>query len=265
MAPVSTGTSPANPAPEVAIATPVAESKDAITPTSGTTASKPAKKGSIFVNFFNKKESQTPTTEPTSGAASKDTETTPVAAAAPQLEDPVKPVETEIAAAGEPTATSDTPAATSEPAAPAIGSAGPTTSPDTTKPSRRSSFFNNLGSRKERKSEIASESENTDGEGKKSSKLGGLFRKPSRATSGNRAGSGKTPEKAVEKPTATAEPVEETTETAAGDSAHAPASTSMSTDPALTSAVSKVDQPTVDSMPAQAVNGDTPTPVTTAA
>lgn len=81
-------------------------------------------------------------------------------------------------------------ATATEAAAPVTESAAPATaSPDALKTGRRQSFFNTLGSRKEKKSDAISDTENTDGEGKKSasSKLGGLFRKPSRARSGNRS------------------------------------------------------------------------------
>ena len=168
---------------------------------------------------------------------------------------------------------SETTSTPSAAAAPSTEAVAPTTSeptgtaasPDTTKPNRRSSFFNNLGSKKEKRPDVASESETTDGEGRKSSsKLGGLFRKPSRATSGNRASSAKSPEKIVDKPTATTEPVKETTETSAVDQTEAPSTTQ--TDPALAANVSKVDQPTSDLAPEKAMsNGTEPTPVTTAA
>ena len=53
--------------------------------------------------------------------------------------------------------------------------------PELPKERRRSSFFGTLGSKKERRAEATSDSEVTDGEGKKVGKLGGLFRRPSRA------------------------------------------------------------------------------------
>lgn len=235
------------------------ESKEVTSPTTGTATSKTNKRGSIFGNFFGKKEAQSPVTETTPAVPSKETEPSGVSAAAPQLEDPVKSTETDTSVTSEPTAVPNetTTAATTEPTAPVAESA---TTPEATKPNRRSSFFNNLGSKKERKSDLASESENTDGEGKKSSKLGGLFRKPSRATSR------KTSEKAAEKPAANPAPVAETSEAPAVDSTGA--STTASADPALTAAVSKVDQPAVDPVAEKAVNGETSqtsqTPATTA-
>lgn len=223
------------------------ESKEVTSPTTGTASSKTNKRGSIFSNFFGKKESQSPVTETTPAVPSKETEPSGVSAAAPQLEDPVKSTETDTSVTSEPTAVpNETTAATTEPTAPVAESA---TTPEATKPNRRSSFFNNLGSKKERKSDLASESENTDGEGKKSSKLGGLFRKPSRATSR------KTSEKAAEKPAANPAPVAETSEAPAVDSTEAP--TTASADPALAAGVSKVDQPAVDPVAEKAVNGET--------
>ena len=61
-----------------------------------------------------------------------------------------------------------------------------TTAPDPTKEKRRQSFFGNMASKKERKVDATSDSEMTDGEGKKSAagKLGGIFRKASRSTKG---------------------------------------------------------------------------------
>lgn len=56
--------------------------------------------------------------------------------------------------------------------------------PELAKERRRSSFFGTLGSRRERRAEATSDSEVTDGEGKKVGKLGGLFRRPSRAAQG---------------------------------------------------------------------------------
>lgn len=56
--------------------------------------------------------------------------------------------------------------------------------PELAKERRRSSFFGTLGSKKERRAEPTSDSEVTDGEGKKVGKLGGLFRRPSRAAQG---------------------------------------------------------------------------------
>lgn len=147
------------------------------------TAPKANKRGSIFGNFFNKKDLSSPTTEAAPAVPVKDVsikesavkdETALTSSTAPKLEDSVS----------SPTAGA-TMTSTGATANDAVTSpvASPTT-PETSKPQRRSSFFNNLGSRRERRSEAVSDAEGTDGEGKKSttSKFGGLFRKPSRAT-----------------------------------------------------------------------------------
>ncbi len=143
--------------------------------TSRDTAPKANKRSSIFGNFFNKKELSSPTTEAAPVVPVKD-ETALTSSTAPKLEDSVS-----SPTAGA-TMTNTGPSATVNDAV-TSPVASPTT-PDTTKPQRRSSFFNNLGTKKERRSEAISDAEGTDGEGKKStaSKLGGLFRKPSRAT-----------------------------------------------------------------------------------
>ncbi|KAJ5942355.1 hypothetical protein N7516_002523 [Penicillium verrucosum] len=117
-------------------------------------AEKKAKRASIFGNFFQKVAS--PSQEKSEKEATAPaTEETPVASTAPQLENPVeeataKPTEAE--------------AAVSSP-----------------KEKRRTSFFGNLGMKKEKKAD--SDNEVTDGEAKetKAKKLGGLFRKPSKA------------------------------------------------------------------------------------
>ena len=200
-------------------------------------------------------------------APAQRTETPAVSAAAPQLDNPVKSTQSEGPLSGETTAIPSAVAAPGTEATAPIASepTGTAASPDMTKPNRRSSFFNNLGSRKEKRPDLASESETTDGEGRKStSKLGGLFRKPSRATSSNRASSAKSPEKIADKPAATTEPVKETTETPVVDQTEAPSTTQ--TDPALAASVSKVDQPTSDLAPEKAMsNGTEQTPATTAA
>ena len=67
--------------------------------------------------------------------------------------------------------------------------AATTATPEPAKERRRSSFFGTLGSKKERRSEATSDSEVTDGEGKKVGKLGGLFRMPSRAAQGTKRAS----------------------------------------------------------------------------
>ena len=139
------------------------------------TAPKSTKRSSIFGNFFNKKDNTTPTspsTETAPAVPAKDSETPVTSPTAPQIEDPVSktPADTTTAPAA---------ASTETPATAADSSATPVA--DNAKPARRTSFFNTLGSKKERKPDVTSDTEAADGEGKKASKFGGLFRKPSRA------------------------------------------------------------------------------------
>ena len=63
----------------------------------------------------------------------------------------------------------------------------PTVASPDTKEKRRQSFFNTISGKKDKKPEPTSDTEMTDGEGKKtaSNKLGGLFRKASRSTKGS--------------------------------------------------------------------------------
>ena len=152
---------------------------------SGTPAREPAprsnKRNSIFGSLFGKKEAATSPTSATNEAPplapAKDSEPAAVSATAPQLSDPVKDIApaTETAAA----------APVSEPAvpetAPATTSTTSPVSPETTKANRRSSFFSNLGTKKEKKINTTSDTEVTDGEGKKSGGFSGLLRKASRA------------------------------------------------------------------------------------
>ncbi|KAJ5972225.1 uncharacterized protein N7479_002143 [Penicillium vulpinum] len=138
-------------------------------------AEKKAKRASIFGNFFQKVAS--PSQEKSEKEATAPAvEETPVASTAPQLENPVeeaaaKPIEAEAVTA--PAEAVETPAAET-----------PAEAVSTPKEKRRTSFFGNLGMKKEKKAE-SSDNEVTDGEGKetkaKSNKLGGLFRKPSKA------------------------------------------------------------------------------------
>ncbi|MCJ1340891.1 hypothetical protein MMC09_006187 [Bachmanniomyces sp. S44760] len=64
------------------------------------------------------------------------------------------------------------------------------TTPDMAKDKRRSSFFGTLGTKKQRKPDGMSDTEGTDGEGKKSGsdKIGGIFRKASRSARGAMSG-----------------------------------------------------------------------------
>lgn len=127
---------------------------------------KKSKRASIFGNFFQKVTS--PSQEKTEKEAAAPAESTPVASTAPQLDNPVeesgKPIEPEsVTAAPEVEAAKDT-APTESPAE----------TPAATKDKRRTSFFGNFGKKK-------GDSDNEEGEAKPKNKLGGLFRKPSKA------------------------------------------------------------------------------------
>lgn len=148
---------------------------------------KPTKRNSIFNSLFGKKESTNPVAKDSATtSAARDSEATAVSATAPRLDDPMAtgspepstaPVSTPAADTTEGSALMDTPSAQA-------------TTPDPAKDKRRSSFFGNLGTKKEKRTDVTSDTDITDGEGKKSgpAKFGGLFRKPSRAaTSGNRS------------------------------------------------------------------------------
>ena len=147
--------------------------------TSRDVAPKANKRGSIFGNFFNKKDASSSAATETAPAVPAKDETPTTASTAPQTENPVSPP-TE----GTTTTTNEPSAVPNEVTSSPVNSSA---NPDTTKPQRRTSFFNNLGTKKEKRSEAISDAEGTDGEGKKStgSKLGGLFRKPSRAVASN--------------------------------------------------------------------------------
>ncbi|KAL5334714.1 Pleckstrin homology domain-containing protein [Aspergillus crustosus] len=131
-----------------------------------------AKRSSIFGNFFQKVTS--PSHEKSEKEAAAPAEPAPVASTAPQLDNPVeeaaKPIEPEsVTAAPEAEAAKDatpaeTPAATESPAA-------------TTKDKRRTSFFSSFGKKKGDSDSEAAETEPK----AKGNKLGGLFRKPSKA------------------------------------------------------------------------------------
>jgi hypothetical protein len=126
-----------------------------------------SKRASIFGEFFKKVAS--PSKEKT------EEEVAPVASTAPQLENPVD----ETAAAPiEPESVTEAPAveaaAASSSEAPAAEATTEEKKEATTPEKRRTSLFGTLG--KKVKTESTS-----DGEGKKTNKLGGLFRKPSKA------------------------------------------------------------------------------------
>ncbi|KAJ5810116.1 uncharacterized protein N7503_002334 [Penicillium pulvis] len=129
---------------------------------------KKAKRASIFGNFFNKVTS--PSQEKSEKEATAPVEETPVASSAPQLDNPVEeaaaPIEAEaVIAPAEAEAAKETTAETPL---------------ETPKDKRRSSFF---GFKKEKKADTSDNEATTDGEkeAKKANKLGGLFRKPSKA------------------------------------------------------------------------------------
>ncbi|KAJ5871698.1 uncharacterized protein N7529_004051 [Penicillium soppii] len=136
---------------------------------------KKSKRASIFGNLFQKATS--PSQEKSEKEATAPvTEETAVSSTAPQLENPVeeaavKPIEAETVIAPAEAEASKV-ASAETPVAEAVS---------TPKEKRRTSFFGNLGMKKEKKTE--SDNEGTDGEAKetKAKKLGGLFRKPSKA------------------------------------------------------------------------------------
>lgn len=202
----------------------------------GGTTSKASKRNSVFGGLFGKKEgaAKSPSSE-TGPAVPKKDEPLAVAPVAPQLDNPVKTPTTDattndtaeaVTKASEPIAAEKAvePTSTSTPAAPVTGATPPSDK-------RRTSFFGNLGTKKEKRAGATSGDELTDGE-KKSGGVGGLFRKASRAASKPKAATGVAPaepaEKIPEKATETAPestPAAETAETAdskVGDAASVP-------------------------------------------
>lgn len=101
-----------------------------------------------------------------------------------QVEQPVLGYGTPTARGSGVPAPSSTAVGEAEPSTMATLPAATTAIPEPAKERPRSSFFGTLGSKKERRAEATSDSEVTDGEGKKVGKLGGLFRMPSRAAQG---------------------------------------------------------------------------------
>ncbi|RAH45195.1 uncharacterized protein BO95DRAFT_464264 [Aspergillus brunneoviolaceus CBS 621.78] len=130
------------------------------------------KRASLFGNFFQKVTSPShEKSEKEAAAPAPAPVETPVASSAPQLDNPVeeanvKPIEPEtVTAAADAEASKDATPAASPAAA------------ETPKNSRRTSFFGNFGKKKG-----DSDNEGADGEAKpKGNKLGGIFRKPSKA------------------------------------------------------------------------------------
>lgn len=144
------------------------------------TAPKPTKRNSIFNNLFGKKDSPTsPTTKESAPVIpAKESEPSAVSATAPQLDDPATTAPSEPSATG--------PAAdVTESAAPNDTPIASATTPDPAKEKRRSSFFGNLGTKKEKKTDLISDTEEAEGKKSTPAKFGGLFRKPSRAARSN--------------------------------------------------------------------------------
>lgn len=165
ISPVANGTGSAAAVPSAAETTPISTPRD--------TTSKPNKRASIFGGFFGKKEPTSPAATETAPIVPAKDEPSAVSSTAPQLDNPVTQPATEPVA--ETTATG-TPAATTDSTRPGVAPTGTTEK-------RRSSFFNNLGTRKERRTATTSGDELTDSESKKptSGGFGGLLRKASRA------------------------------------------------------------------------------------
>ncbi|KAJ5730034.1 uncharacterized protein N7483_004542 [Penicillium malachiteum] len=134
---------------------------------------KKAKRASIFGNFFQKVTSPAHEKSEKEATAPAPVEETAVASAAPQLDNPVEeaavePIEAEtVTAAADGEAVKETAETPAEAATP--------------KDKRRTSFFGAFG--KKEKKDASDNEATTDGEKetKKANKLGGLFRKPSKA------------------------------------------------------------------------------------
>ena len=156
---------------------PATSAEPTVAETTREAAPKPNKRNSIFGSIFGKKDAVTPTsTEATTAVPVKDAQST-LSSTAPQLETPVTSPTAETTAT-----TTETPATTAETTTPAAAA-----SPLSPTDKRRTSFFGNLGTKKERRTGGTSDNELTDGEGKKQSSggFGGLLRKASRAQKGS--------------------------------------------------------------------------------
>lgn len=164
------------------------------------TAPKPNKRGSIFGSIFGKKDAPTPASLETPPTVPAKDDQSAVSSTAPQLDNPVPTSTAETTAA-----TTETPVTTAEATVP-----GSATTPLSPTDKRRTSFFGNLGTKKERRTGATSDNELTDGEGKKqaSGGFGGLLRKASRAQKGS---SSTAPKDAANVPLPTETPVEATT------------------------------------------------------
>ncbi|KAH8697467.1 Pleckstrin homology domain-containing protein [Talaromyces proteolyticus] len=176
-----------------------------------------SKRGSIFGNFFNK------VTSP--GKEKTEEEVAPVASTAPQLD---SPVDESAAKPIEPEAVTDAPAAEAATETPAEDKKEEKEEAAAETKSKRTSIFGTLG--KKVKSEVTSE------EKKAANKLGGLFRKPSKAV------------KSEEKKDKEAAPAEAIPE---GEAKAAPEETTEAT-PAATEAAetaAKTEEPAVAAEP----------------
>ncbi|KAL8841680.1 MAG: hypothetical protein Q9176_003075 [Flavoplaca citrina] len=178
--PLAAANTPVEPSASTVEPSTTAAEPSAVSTTPRETAPKATKRNSIFGNFFGKKEAPA-ATKPTAAMSAdetaptvpaKDTEPTPVSQVDPQPE--VSASETA------PTLETNAPAGTSESAVATTPTTSPV-SPDAAKANRRTSFFSNLGTKKEKRTGGVSDAEGTDGEGKKTGGFGGLLRKASRA------------------------------------------------------------------------------------
>ncbi|EDN10307.1 predicted protein [Histoplasma mississippiense (nom. inval.)] len=148
-----------------------------------------AKRASIFGSIFQKVSNQEKAEK---DAPPKNTET-PVSSTAPQLGDPVDPStsepikpESDKKEAAKPEDKAEK--KTEEPVAEPSATTESTTTPPAAKEKRRTSFFGNLGSKKEKKSEAVTDGEQAADEDKAKSptssplpKFGGVFRRASKA------------------------------------------------------------------------------------
>ena len=178
--PLAAANTPVEPSASTVEPSTTAAEPSTVSTTPRETALKANKRNSIFGNFFGKKEAPA-ATKPTAATSAdetaptvpaKDTEPTPVSQVDPQPE--VSASETA------PTLERNAPAGTSETAVATTPTTSPV-SPDAAKANRRTSFFSNLGTKKEKRTGGVSDAEGTDGEGKKTGGFGGLLRKASRA------------------------------------------------------------------------------------
>lgn len=146
-----------------------------------TTAPKANKRNSIFGGLFGKKEASSTATPTVSTAPNNESvPAVPAKDTEPVTTSPTVPQEEPAVSETHPAVDTAVPTTTTE-AAPATTSATSPVTPDTSKTNRRTSFFSNLGTKKEKRSGGVSDAEGTDGEGKKSGGFGGLLRKASRA------------------------------------------------------------------------------------